>query len=414
MDYNVLLDMATEIGYRLAMAGAETFRVEESISRTLGAYGIEAEVFVITNCLHVSIITEDGTAMTRMRRIGQHGNDLDTVERYNNLSRRICAEKPSPDCIQTMLDETHNSLVNYKLPAFILAHALGASGFAVFFGGTLLDGLWAGLCGVLIGLVNHSLGKRHVNLFFTTIASAFIMALVAYSVSSLHIADNADMIIIGAIMLLVPGLLFTNAMRDIIFGDTNSGTNRIVQVLLIAAAIGLGTGVAWHLINSLHSLPAGTGAIDHHLLVECAALFVAVIGFAIIFNIHGTGMFLCAAGAVICWVSYSLSSYLGCGSILCNFIAGVVCAVYAEIMARIRKYPAISYLVIAIVPIIPGAGIYYTTFHLVQKDMASFTVVGGNTIAIAGVIAVGILMVSTIVRLWTTWKQHHPHKKALR
>ena len=55
---------------------------------------------------------------------------------------------------------------------------------------------------------------------------------------------DADIVIIGALMLLVPGLLFTNAMRDIINGDTNSGMNRIIQVFLIAVAIALGTGAA--------------------------------------------------------------------------------------------------------------------------------------------------------------------------
>ena len=73
-------------------------------------------------------------------------------------------------------------------------------------------------------------------------------------------------------------------------------------------------------------------------------------------------------------------------------------------MARIRKYPAISYLVVAIFPLIPGAGIYYATSFLMQGDQSAFVQKALQTIGIAGVIAVGILMVSTIVRLWTTRK----------
>ena len=65
MDYNTLLDLATDLGYELAMAGAETFRVEESISRCLAAYGVEAEVFAIPNCLHVSLETENQKAILR-------------------------------------------------------------------------------------------------------------------------------------------------------------------------------------------------------------------------------------------------------------------------------------------------------------------------------------------------------------
>lgn len=80
MEYNLLLDLATDLGHRLAMAGAETFRVEESINRLLSAYGIPSETFAIPNCVTVSILTETGKPITRMRRIGVHGNDLDSVE----------------------------------------------------------------------------------------------------------------------------------------------------------------------------------------------------------------------------------------------------------------------------------------------------------------------------------------------
>lgn len=411
MDYSILLDISAEIGYRLAMAGAETYRVEESISRTLAAYGIKGEVFVIPNCLHVSIMTDDGTSMTRMRRIGQHGNDLDTVEKYNSLSRKICAEKPDPSLIQAMLDETHASCIRYKLPLYLLAHALGAGGFTVFFGGTLLDTLWGAICGILIGLVNHFLGKKAVNSFFTTIASAFIMAFTAYSAAGLGITHNSDTVIMGAIMLLVPGLLFTNAMRDFIFGDTNSGTNRTVQVLLIAAAIGLGTGVAWTLARALFGIPVITEAIDYPLVIDLIAILFAVIGFSMIFNIHGKGILLCSLGSLVCWISYYVALQLGCGEILSYFIAGVICAVYSEALARIRKSPAIGYLVVAIFPIIPGAGIYYTTWHLLSQEMSLSLERGMNTFAIAGVIAVGILIVSTIVRFWGQHTLNKHHKK---
>ena len=86
------------------------------------------------------------------------------------------------------------------------------------------------------------------------------------------------------------------------------------------------------------------------------------------------------------------------------FFAAVVAAIYSEVMARVRKYPAISYLVVAIFPLIPGAGIYYATSFLLQDNKAAFTEKALQTIGIAGVIAVGILMVSTLVRLQNIFK----------
>ena len=406
MNYDILLDLVAELGYNLAMAGAETFRIEDSINRILSAYGIESEVFAIPNCMTVSIRTADGKSVTRMRRIGYHGNDLDSVERYNSLSRRICAEKPAPAVAIQWLKETSASRIKYRLPFYLLGNILGAAGFSIFFGGSLIDALCAGLCGILLGLADRFLEKFKTNQFFRTIATAFIMTMVAYITGVIGIADNTDAVIIGTLMILVPGLIFTNAMRDIIFGDTNSGINRIVQVILIAAAIALGTGVAWNLSSSLWGIAVNAPVLEHSAFIQCIACFVGCVGFFILFNIHGPGGFLCALGGAITWTTFCLVEQFGGGELVCYFISTLFAAAYAEVMARIRKYPTICYLVVSIFPLIPGAGIYYTTNYLVQGDMSSFASQGTLTIAIAGVIAVGILMVSTIVRLWSEWRHN--------
>ena len=399
MHYDVLLDLVTDLGYNLAMSGAETYRIEESVNRILSAYGIESQVFAITNCITVSIRTSEGKSITRMKRIGYHGNDLDAVEKFNSLSRRICKEQPNPEIALQWLKETCDSKIQYKLPSLLLGSFLGSSGFCVFFGGTFIDGLCAGICGIILCLTDLFFEKHKTNPFFKTIACAFIMTIVAYISGVIHIANNTDMVIIGPLMMLVPGLIFTNAIRDIIYGDTNSGINRIVQVFLIAAAIALGTGVAWNISNTLWGTPVNAPAIDHSYLVQCIASLIGCTGFFILFNIHGPGGFLCALGGGITWAAYCLTIYLGATPLIGYFVATLIAAAYAEIMARIRKYPAISYLVVSIFPLIPGASIYYTTNYLVRGNLADFAAQGKHTVALAGVIAVGILVVSTIVRL---------------
>ena len=105
MDYDKLLDFVTDLGYELSMCGAEIYRVEDSVSRILAAYGLEAEVYAIPNCLHVSVTMPDGKTMMEMRRIGFHGNDLDQVEVLSGLSRRVCAEKPDADTAKQWLED---------------------------------------------------------------------------------------------------------------------------------------------------------------------------------------------------------------------------------------------------------------------------------------------------------------------
>lgn len=410
MNNEKLLDLATEIGYQLAVSGAETFRVEDSINRILSAYEVESEVFAIPNCMTVSMKASSGQAITRMRRVGHHGNDLECVEQFSNLSRRICAEKPDLETLSQWLQETKAACRSYPALIQIAGNFLGAAGFALFFGGTLIDCFCSGICGVIIGFVGNFLNRLKVNPFFATIASAFLMALSAYAFGALGVADNTDTVVIGALMLLVPGLLFTNAMRDIIFGDTNSGTNRIVQVLLVAAAIALGTGAAWNLSELLWGISVNTEPITYHWLIQCLAACIGCLGFTLQFNEHGPGVVLCLLGGGLSWAAYCAVLHFSGNDILAYFGAAIASAAYSEAMARIRKYPAISYLVVSIFPMIPGASIYYTTGYVVRGDMAGFASSGTHTIAIAGAIAVGILMVSTLVRLWGVWMQRN--KKA--
>lgn len=400
MDYHVLLDLVTELGYRLAMSGAETFRVEQSINMIMQSYGIASEAFAIPNCLTISIVTKEGYPMTRMRRIGQHGNDLDSVERYSNLSRRICAAHPDPQTAMQWLQETNSTRIRFSLPIFLLGNFFGAFGFAIFFGGSWIDSLCAGLCGIIVGLINRGMDKLHANQFFSTMIAAFAMAIAAYTMGAMGIADNADAITIGTLMILLPGLIFTNAMRDIIYGDTNSGVNRIVQVFLIAVAVALGTAAAWESADSIWGMPETVTALSHGFWTQEFGCFVGCIGFSILFNIHGPGGLLCALGGMLSWAVYLISAQLGASVLAANFFAALFASIYSESMARARKYPAISYLVVSIFPLIPGANIYYTTQAVLQGNLTQFANIGFQTIGIAGFIAIGILIASTIFRLW--------------
>ena len=406
MDYNTLLDMATDLGYELAMAGAETFRVEESILRVTAAYGVQAEVFAIPNYLLVSITGENGKPITRMRRIGSHGNNLDAVEKYSNLSRALCSRKPEPAEGRKWVEYVRQRISTYSLPMQYVGYFVGAAGHALFFGGNWIDSLCSGICGMLIGFVCQFLAKWKANQFFSTIASAFCMAMLTYALHTAGIAQNPDAVNIGALMILVPGLLFTNAMRDIIYGDTNSGINRVVQVVLIAMAIALGTASAWRMASAIWGIPVFAAAIKYPFLLQCFFAFLGCAGFIILFNIHGKGSCLCALGGALTWAVYLISLQATGSELTAYFCAALFSSLYSEVMARIRKYPAISYLVISIFPIIPGAGAYYTMNYAIQGQMELFASKGMFTAAIAGVMAVGILLGSTVFRMYSHWKMN--------
>ena len=404
MDYYLLADMTVQIGYELAVAGAETYRVEETMRRVIEAYGTEGQAFAIPNCVAVSFVTPNTKPLTIMKRVGYHGNDLERIEKLNALSRRICAEVPDPEPAQHWLKETTAAVRSYAVWIYYLGNFMAAAGFCCVFGGTVRDWLWAGLSGLIIGFVTRCMDRMEVNPFFSTIAASFLMALPAYVAAGLGWLDCVAVVIIGALMLLVPGLLITNSMRDIIYGDTNSGVNRIVQVLLSALAIAMGTAAAWHITSSLYGQTAAS-TLSYPFWLQAIAIAVACTGFVILFNVHGWGRCLCALGGVVTWMAYLLCGELGLGPYGANFIAAAVAAAYAEGMARARKYPVTSYQVISAVPLLPGAGIYYTMSLGLNGSTQLALQRGFATAGIAGSIAAAILLVSSVVRLFTAQRK---------
>lgn len=410
MDYDKLLDFVTDLGYELSMCGAEIYRVEDSVSRILAAYGLEAEVYAIPNCLHVSVTMPDGKTMMEMRRIGFHGNDLDQVEVLSGLSRRVCAEKPDADTAKQWLEDACKKRREYKPLMILLGYFLASFAFGIFFGGNLVDAICGGIGGIAVGACSMFMDKLQTNNFFKTLLASIPLAFVPYAFGALGICERPDMATIGTVMVLVPGLLFTYAMRDIIYGDTNSGINRIVQVFLIALAIACGTAVAWGIATALWGEPVSAPSIDHTFLVECLAGAVGCLGFSILFNVHGKGILFCMLGGIVCWSAYGLTEYCGGDALMASFIAAFATAVYSEVMARIRKCPAIGYLVLGLIPLIPGSSLYYTMNYAVRGDMVNFGTRGLLTVEIAGLMAAGILLVSTSMRMWLVWKQQRKKK----
>ncbi len=409
-----LLEFAVSLANKLQACGAETYRVEDTITRIVEAYGVaRVDAFVIPNSIMASLETDDGQIITKIRRMKGGETLLDGIERYSALCRRVCTERPDMATAHKLLREAEGRVCRYNLFIFFVGAFLIGSGFAAFFGGGLLEMLSAGLCGLAIGASQKFMGRLHANAFFSSFVCSFILGFFANALAAAGVGRNADVTVIGAIMLLVPGFLFTNSLRDVIYGDTMSGLNRLVQVLIIAVALVIGTSAGVTLARQLFAdTVAGLAPIEYSIPLQCLAGLVGTLGFALIFNLHGRGIPFALLGSVISWVVCSLCIRAGLSEPISYLFAAIASAFYAEIMARIRKFPATSYLLCALVPLIPGSGIYYTMDFVRRGMLPEAYDKGMMTAMIAGSVAIGVLIVSTVFRMWTVGKLRRRTKKA--
>lgn len=136
------------------------------------------------------------------------------------------------------------------------------------------------------------------------------------------------------------------------------------------------------------------------ILITLCFTFSACFAFCFIFDFHSLKqMAVAAMGGVLSWCAYLLCAPLE-NDLLAYFIATIVISVYSEIMARIFKSPVTGFLLISLLPLVPGGGIYYTMEYCVRGDTAAFLESGLHTFGIAGALAIGVLLVSSFVRLW--------------
>ena len=144
-------------------------------------------------------------------------------------------------------------------------------------------------------------------------------------------------------------------------------------------------------------------------LLPCLYSFVGCVGFCLIFNIKPRkGMLLMAClGGALSWGVYLLFGFLR-DDIVQSFAAILAVTAYSEGMARLSKTPATIYLIVGLIPLVPGGGIYYTMEYALSGDTGRFLETGLHTFGIAGALAVGILLVSGCVRLLQAVHRRRP------
>lgn len=134
-------------------------------------------------------------------------------------------------------------------------------------------------------------------------------------------------------------------------------------------------------------------------LLPCLYAFLACAGFCFIFNVHGPGILLCSLGGALGWLIYLLAEFLSLNIMLRFLLAATAITVYSEIMARIRHCPVTSYLIIALLPLVPGSGIYDAMRFCVAGNTQQFLSALLRTFGIAGCLAVGALLGSSLMRV---------------
>ncbi len=235
-----LLACILDMGELLLTSGAEVMRVEDTISRLCHVYRFaKYDVFTITSSIVLTVRTPGGRTLTQTRRIRARDTDLGRVELVNALSRQLCAKPVPLEQFQEAVSRLRQA-GTYSTAVRRIMYILISAAFSIFFGGTLGDALAGALTGLVLFEVLQLCAPVRLNGTLQCILASFVTGIAAVLLYNLGLGQNPDKIIIGNIMLLIPGIAFTTALRDIINGDTLSGLLGLCEAILRALAVAIG------------------------------------------------------------------------------------------------------------------------------------------------------------------------------
>lgn len=253
---NNILAVASRTGRLMLKCGAEIFRVEDTVTRILLSIpGVEeVHVYVVPSGIFLSMHFEERPC-TYIYRISSISINLNKIALLNDFSRNFVSDKDNTDYHKALqqLNAIENTFVYSELfHSFACGCACGM--FALMFNGNFLDALFAGLSGFLLSVMVKILGKNNINFFLVDFVGALFAGLFANIISLILPQINVDVVIIGPLMLLVPGIALTNSIRDTMSGDVISGLYKLSEAVFASLAMALGVLIALKLFHGGFSL----------------------------------------------------------------------------------------------------------------------------------------------------------------
>ncbi|ABW19241.1 threonine/serine exporter family protein [Alkaliphilus oremlandii] len=255
------LIMALYAGEIMLKNGAETYRVEDTIIRLCKSRNFHyVEVYVTPTGIFASADTKGDSQdeiVTYIKRIKSRGINLNKVAEVNSFSRQFVESDMPLDEALSKLKEIDSLKPYPKHVDALLGGGLSGAFFALLFGGNIHAFFGAFIAASIVSYLLSNLAQTEFPPFLSNIFGGATAAFMAIALSYISPLINVDIVITGAIMVMVPGVAITNAVRDSIAGDLVSGLARAAEAVIIATSIAVGVGFVlklWQILLGGHLL----------------------------------------------------------------------------------------------------------------------------------------------------------------
>ncbi|GAA3643847.1 threonine/serine exporter family protein [Microbacterium awajiense] len=396
-----VLDLAVRIGESMLVAGASASEVTTTIVRVAAAYGLEpVQVDVTYNSITAAYHRSGAPRpITLLRVVAGAAPDHEKLQKLQALVIRITGGLALEDAA-THYRRVRRTPFRYRPMVVVAAQALLAVGVAVMFGSSWLVYVLAFIAAALAALTQLGLSRLQVPFFFSQIAGAFVLTLVA-ALSPLLAHTGLPgaaglrpaVIVASGIVLMLAGLTVVGAAQDAIDGFALTASGRILELMTQTLGVVLGILIGLEVARVIgmgmeppdDAVPLGPVALQ---FIGAAVIAVAVAVY------NGAGLRIIVVSAVlslVAWLGYFLATSVGFVPAAASGLGAFVGSFAGVLLAYRLHVPSVAITTAAILPMVPGAAVFRGLLSVVEAgDSATQLLIGFGTLVGAAIVGVSL------------------------
>ena len=396
----VELEIILKAGKILLSSGAEISRTEDTMNYIARAMNFkDLEAYVSNRGIFATAKKDDNTEITRIYNVPEVDINLSKIESINALSRRITQKSITIEEVINELEKI-DTIPDYLIFWRLVAYTIGASGFSYAIGSSITDSIIAGIIGLILGAYMCTI-KRILNSdVLITILGSILIALLGNLFIHFNIGSNLSVILLGAMIDIVPGVPFVNAIREYSQNNYNTGITLMMGALLTCISMAVGVAVVQSLLFNTQIIPLYTSNLDSNsfpsMFMRSIMAGIGTTAFAILFRVRKQHILDTSILGFISWFLFLTLSELQFNVMLSIFISGFIIAIASRILAVKRKCPAIVFLMTSLFPLLPGLSFYRSIYYMLMGQETIAISFAKESFLIAFTIAISIVIVKHI------------------
>lgn len=360
-----------ELARRLHQYGAAAPRLEQAVDLVARKLGLECETLSTPTSTVVSFSERDGDGLaqiTQVLRMAPGDVNLARLCRADEIADRVIDGSMQLSEGFQRLHALARPLSRHALATIVCAYGMAAASVAILFGTAWADALVAGGIGLLIGLLSIAGSGRPRLAAASEAIGALVATFIATAVSAWIVPLALKSVVISALIVLVPGMTLTNAVRELSSGHLVSGVSRMAGACATLLKLTFGTVAASQICVLLHVVPAAQPLPALPEWSQWPALLVAGLSFAMLFQASRRDYALVIAAVVL---SYLVSHFGGqvFGAPFGVFLGGLLLGALGNLYARIAGRPGALVREPGILLLVPGSVGFRSVSSLLTREV---------------------------------------------